>query len=196
MSSGEFLGLLVTVSLLGVLVGAVFTWITALRRDRLAEPRGRRIDAYAQWLSARMTLSRASASFVAAFRALAAERPDSEYISLRREEAQRTRNAWWDAMRELDHAEAMLLVWSGDPTIHERLAHFDRVGPEALRTAINGGQVEVDKLMRRFRDADARAAEFVRSFVVQADLHRFVARRLLSHALNFVGTVVDRWSRR
>jgi hypothetical protein len=195
-SSGEFLGLLVTVSLLGVLVGAVFTWITALRRDRLAEPSGRRIDAHAQWLSARMTLSRASTSFVAAFRALAAERPDSEYMSLRREEAQRTRSAWWEAMRDLDHAEAMLLVWSGDPTIHERLARFDRVGPEALRNAINGGQAEVDKLTQRFRDADARAAEFVRLAAAGTRTRQSMIRKMLALIANYAASIVDHWSRR
>ena len=196
MSSSEFLGLLVTVSLLGVLVGAVFTWIAGLRRDRPAEPHVRRMDAYAHWLSARMTLTRASASFVAAFRALAAERPDSEYMSLRREEAQRTRQAWWEAMHELDRDEAMLLVWSDDPAIRERLAHFDRVGADALRAAINGDQTEVDRFMQRLRDTDATAAEFVRSAAVRAKTRQLAICRLPCGATNYMASIVDHWSRR
>ena len=196
MSSGEFLGLLFTVSLLGVLVGAAFTWIVAIRRHRPAEPDVRRREVYARWLAARISLTRASASFVAAFRALATERTDAEYFALRREEAQRTRNAWWEAMRELDGAEAMLLVWSDDPTTRERLAHFDRVEPEALRKAIDGSQGEVDALLRRLREADSRAADLVCVAAGHRNARRSKVGSLAASTVDYLASIVEHWSRR
>ena len=76
MSVAEVVGLLLTAGLLGGTVGAaVVVWSTT-RRQRARQKRVDLRDAYARWLAGRMTLSRASASFVAAFRSMAAETRD------------------------------------------------------------------------------------------------------------------------
>ncbi|MGB2985586.1 MAG: hypothetical protein WBE26_06855 [Phycisphaerae bacterium] len=196
MSQGEIVGLLLTVALLAAIVGAVLTAVAALRRDRAAELRTRQIDAYAQWLAARMTLSRASVSFVVAFRALAAQRRDSDYFLLRRDEAQRARADWCDARRELDRAEAVLVAWSDDPSIRKQLARFDLVAPDVLRLAINSDQGDVDRLAQRLHDADQRAAEFVHAATASTRASRFPARKRLTVAADYVESIVEHWTKR
>lgn len=196
MSTAELIGLLATVVLFAGGVGVVATALLAARRGSAADARMRRIDAYAQWLAAYKTLARASTSFVAAFRALAAERRDAVYFSLRRDEAQRARAAWCDAMRELDRAEASLVAWSSDPSIHEQLARFRRAQPEALRVAIDGNQVDVDKLLHELHGADELAAEFVIRATVQAHDGESATRRLLARVVTHVETIVHHWSKK
>ena len=110
MSSGEVVGLLLTVMLLGVAASGAVAWLIWHRSSRLRESHVRRIDASAEWLAARVTLTRTSISFVTAFRELAAAHGNADAIALRRDEAQRARAAWCDARRELDRAEGRIKV--------------------------------------------------------------------------------------
>ncbi|MEK7757675.1 MAG: hypothetical protein AAB385_10740, partial [Planctomycetota bacterium] len=151
MSWDEIVGLALTAALIGGAVGAVLAALVARSGVALAERRaglilaeplkGGSADAtqtYARWLAARLTFSRASASFVAAFRALAVERRDSPQFPLRLEEAQRARVSWSEASRDLDFAEAMLLTSVHDPAIDQRLGEFEHVSAEALRAVVAG----------------------------------------------------------
>ncbi len=196
MSSGEIIGLLATVVLLAGGAGAAATAAVAARRGVAADARMRRIDAYAQWLAAHKTLARASASFVAAFRALAVEHRDAVYFSLRRDEAQRARAAWCDAMRELDRAEASLVAWSADPSIHKQLARFQRVRPEALRAAIDGNQSDVDSLSHELHGANELAAKVVLRATAKARGKRSAAAGLLARVMAHAETIVHQWSKK
>ncbi len=196
MSSGEVIGLLATVVLLAGGAGAAATAAIAARRGLAADARMRRIDAYAQWLAAHKTLARASASFVAAFRALAAEHRDAVYFSLRRDEAQRARAAWCDAMRELDRAEASLVAWSTDPSIHEQLARFQRTRPEALRAAIDGNQSDADRLSQELHGANELAVKVVLQATTKARGKRSAAAELLARVMAHAETIVQQWSKK
>ena len=142
-----------------------------------------------------MTLSRASASFVAAFRALAAERRESAFFPLRTEEAQRARAFWCESSRDLDLAEGTLMVCVHDPAIHQRLADLERITAEALRAAINSDQAEVDALVGKLRAADQRALDFVRAVTASDRQRRSPWRDRLTELTTPIRTLVDRWSR-
>lgn len=160
MSSGEIVGFMLTTVLLGVLVGLVLGARVMTRRERELELLVQRRDAYARWLAAWNSLARESSSFVAAFRALGAEEQDSDYFSLRCEEAQRARAAWCAAMRELECAEARLLVWSDQPALREELKTFERTSPDRLRAAIEGRQQDVHEFVGRVQDTAERASRY------------------------------------
>ncbi len=131
MSVGEIAGLAATILLVGLLMGL---WIGFSIRPGYREGRPShrdRIDAYARWLAARRSLSRASTSLVAAFRSLAAEPQAAANHALRREEAQRARAFWCETMRELDRAEAALVV-------HDFLFDDDRQDSAQTRTLLRG----------------------------------------------------------
>lgn len=196
MSAGELLGLLMTVGLLAAAIGAILTAAGGLRRSRRTDLRARRLDVYSEWLAARLILTRASRSFVAAFRSLAAERRDSSNLSLRRDEAQRTRTAWCEARNGLDRAEAMLLVWSDDPSISERLTGVAPVSPDMLRTGINGAPADFESLTRRLREADEQAIRLVRSATTVADAPPGPVREMLTRAAAYVQSIVEHWSKR
>jgi hypothetical protein len=189
------IGLLLTVALFAAVGSAVVTAVAGRRAGRVADQRARRMDAYAQWLAACMGLNRSSASFVAAFRALAAEDRDSKYFALRQEEAQRARTDWCSAQGELERAEAALVVWSEDPSVRERLACGAPVAPEELQSAINGGQGDLDAFMQRLRSADARAAEIARR-ATRTHTRRDPLRELSERLAVFVATIVEQWGRR
>lgn len=196
MSISEIVGLVLTVASLAAAVSVMATLVILMRRDRHAEVRLRRVDAYAQWLAGRKAVTRASLSFLAAFRALAAERRDSQYFSLRRDEAQRTRAAWSDSMRELDRAEAALLAWSADPSIHEKLAQLKRVSPEALHKAISGHQQDVDQLTRQLRAEDQDAAKLVRAATTTARGPGPRGPGTLARVTAYTQSIVDHWTKR
>ncbi|UCE58645.1 MAG: hypothetical protein JSU63_14520 [Phycisphaerales bacterium] len=158
MSAGEIAGLVILSALLGAGVAGL---IIALRVSQQSGDReAQQIEAYARWLAACLAVSRASLSFVAAFRALAAERRESAYFELRKDEAQRARAHWCDVLGELDRAEAVLRVWHAARPGHYRCAEFHRVRPDVLRSVINGTQGDFDRLSEMLRNADKLAVEF------------------------------------
>lgn len=196
MSTDEIVGLILTTALFSGVGGVVLTAMIAAGRDRMAGIRARRMDAYARWLAARWTLTRASISFVAAFRALAAENRKSDYFGLRRHEAQRARSAWCDAIQELDCAEAALVTWSADPSIREHLAQFQAVPPDTLREAINSTQEDVDRLSQRLREADGHAAEFVRAATADTRARGSPHRAWFTRVGSYIESIVDHWGQR
>ncbi len=166
MSTSEVVGLVVAAGLVGGLAGSMLVALIVTRITKVRDRRARRIDAYARWLAARLAVSRACVSFVAAFRSLRREPRDSTFFSLRADEAQRARAQWSTAMQELDASEAVLIAWSIHDDIGDRLAGFERVAAHTLREAINGSDEEADALSQRLRTVDRSATEFVREEVV------------------------------
>lgn len=183
--------------LVGMAMGAALCIIGWSFRSEGALRRKSAIDAYAGWLAARLTLSRTTLSFVASFRALAAEPADSAYYPLRTNEAQRARQDWCDGMKDLDRAEATLIAWSKDPDICTKLAQFDRIGSDLIRRAINRDTAGVTELLAHFRQTDRDAIQFVRS---EADVSRIKSvtgslATLLGRSSEAVGSIVEGWSR-
>lgn len=197
MSVGEIIGLALTAGLLGGLAGAALVGVMLRRHRDAREQRRRRVEASARWLAARMNLSRTSVSFVAAFKALAAARPESIYFPLRMEEAQRVRAQWSEAARELDLAGASLRVWLDSSGERRQLSGFARIGADRLRVAIDGDEHEVDELLQALNLADRAAIEFVEHMVETFDKAGRGALfvDLLTRTATQVGGVVDGWSR-
>ncbi len=198
MSAGEVVGLALTAGLVSGVVGAVLVAVITSQRHWDAQRHGRQIDAYAEWLAARLTLSRACESFVAAFRAIAAEPGDSAYFSLRTEEVRRARSQWCDAARQLDLAEAALLAWSTDRSIIERKVPSDRIGADALRQAINSDERDVDRLLQELRTADRLAIDYVRNATVDVDPQGRLSmwHEILAKAAAHIESIVKRWGAR
>ena len=196
MSAGEVVGLALTAGLVSGVVGAVLVAVITSQRHWDAQRHGRQIDAYAGWLAARLTLSRACESFVAAFRAIAAEPRDSAYFSLRTEEVRRARSQWCDAARQLDLAA--LLAWSTDRSIIERKVPSDRIGADALRQAINGDERDVDRLLKELRTADRLAIDYVRNATLDIDPQGRLSmwREILAKAAAHIESIVNRWGAR
>lgn len=161
MSTGEVFGLAIMVSIISGLVSAVVVSAMLIRRRERSHLRARLIDGYAAWLAARLTLSKASCSFVSASRALRAEPQESPHAMLKAQEVQRARAQFSEAVRELDLAEATIIAWSDDSRTHERLAVLDHIGSESLSGTINGNETDVDALHERVRQNDLRSVEFV-----------------------------------
>ena len=196
MSAGEVAVIASLAGLVGVAIGVS---TTALLTWRCREDIGRRtrlIEAYTGWLAARMTAGRASFSFVAAFRALAVERSDYIYFPLRTDEAQRARAYWCDAMKSLDLAEATLIALDVDDSDRDPRDLFFRVGPDALRRAINGDEADVDMLAHELRAADRLAVDFVRNIVVGGGKTRggAVLNSRFVRTLRQLRAIVGRWS--
>ncbi len=198
MSVGEVVGLTIAAALVGGAAGVALIVSITLPRQRLRERESQKADAFSRWLAARITLSRTSISLVAAFRSLAAARPDSTYFPLRMEEAQRTRASWSDAMRELDLAEASLRTPVRTPAVQERLMRFNRIGADALQVAIDGDEQEVARLVQTLRAADQAAIELVESVTAGSDVppRQSVLGPLLQRPRQWLGTIVEQWSER
>ena len=196
MSLGEIVGLMLSVALLSGVVGAALAAALMRKREACEADHARAAEACVRWLAARLTLSRASVSFIAAFRALAAERRDSAYFPLRVEEAQRSRALWSEASGDLDLAEATLIAGIHDPATQQRLAGFDRVAAEALRSAVHGDQAAAEALVQQLRTADHRAIDFVRSVTTSARQGRCRWGQRLAQLIKPIQSLADRWSRR
>ena len=195
MSWDEIVGLALTAALIGGAVGAALAALVARSGAALAERQERITQTYARWLAARLTFSRASASFVAAFRTLAAERRDSPQFLLRIEEARQARVSWSEASRDLDFAEAMLLTSVHDPAIDQQLGGFEHVSAEALRNVVAGESKGVEKWLQELHDADRRALDFVRAATVNTHGNQSIWCKRLAHLTTPIRTIVDRWSR-
>ena len=199
MSPGEVAGLALLAGLFGGVAGAVLVGvIISARRAWIAQRRKEQIDAYAGWLAARLTLSRACGLFVTAFRALAAEPRESVYFSLRMEEAQRARTQWCDAVRQLDLAEATLLAWAADPSVVQQCAPLDCIDAGALRQAINGTEGDADRLFQQLRRADRVAIDRARK--ATADIQARGSLRtwgaMLARTTAHLESIVSHWSAR
>lgn len=168
MSVGEIVGLVATALLFGLLAGygtARFIHRRYLQRHRRRDL----LNAYARWLAARKTQSRASASLVAAYRFLAAEPQGTGNYALRQLEAQRTREFWCEAVGELDRAEAALFVRGCNINKEPMIADFARTEAGALHAAIKGTGEDVERLLRTLQRADECAQDAVSAAIQHVD---------------------------
>lgn len=191
MSSAEIVGLALTVALLGAVVGAIVTAVAGVYRQRCGSSR-RLLEGYAAWLAARKTHTRTSLSFVAAFRALAMEDRASDYFLLRRDEAQRARSIWCNALSELDRAESALLTMVAEGSVLAAIRRFPRVTPHQLREAIDGELAASDSLRAAVRRLDDRATDFVIARTHAPETRELPLTLLAGRALAFMATIVDR----
>ncbi|MFQ5494686.1 MAG: hypothetical protein ACE5EX_04835 [Phycisphaerae bacterium] len=163
MSVSEVAGLVLTAGLLGAAVGIAVAAALIGHRHHLDRLESQRRQSLAGWLAARLTLNRASLSFAAAYRALAAERSGLEAVALRREEVQRARAAWCDALCDYDRAKAALLVWNHGNGLWEKLTALERHLPDAIQAALCGEPADLERLAARLRRLDVSSAGVVRS---------------------------------
>ncbi len=196
MAEGQTIGIVISAGVLGGMIGAALTALYCALRSRAGEVRAARRDAIARWLGARITLGRASVSFVAAFRSLAAERPESRYIGLRQEESQRVRAQWCRAAESLDLADATLRVWLQSSEFQERLGGFEQTSVESLRAAIDGDEVAVDRLLQAVLNAEREAIALAEAITAAGEPSRFVValRRTIDQVTEHVESIVDGWS--
>lgn len=162
MTAGEVVGLSMTVALLAFFSGV----LVMASRDRGQSTTHRELESkrrkLANFLSARRAATRASMTFVAAFRGLTGENEISPRNRLRVKEAHASRRRLHDALDKLNHAEAELIV---------RFPDWNAVGeggrivePDILKTAIEGSEQDVAVLSRLLHDGDKQASLAVREY--------------------------------
>lgn len=196
MTEREAIGLAIVAGVLGGVLGAVVTALICAYRDRVLAARSCRRDAIAQWLAARITLGRASLSFVAAFRSLAAERRESRYFSLRQDESQRARAQWWRAAESLDLAEAKLRVGTRSTGFSKRLDGFERHSVKSLRAAIDGDEVAVDRFVQAVLDVERRAIALAEAGAAEHEPSHLPAAfwKIADDAKERVEAIINGWS--
>ena len=192
-ADGELIGLVATVALLGIGIGAIGTLVVRRGRDDL-DRRRTLGEAWERWLAARWSLSRTSGSLVVAFRALALTVSTDRFFQLRQNEAQRTRDAWCAAMTKLEQAEAVLVVRDSPAVDHEALRFLAPVSPADLQNAIDGSANDFLVLKTRLRDEQRRAIEVARCAVARAEPEGGLCWTSLAWALRFIGAIADRWA--
>lgn len=161
MPVGEWVAGVLGAGLVGGLASATVVLLLAHVGRRATELAARRVDAYGRWLAARLALSRESATFVVAFRTLAAEPRKSKAFGFRMEEAQRARTHWHEAVAGLERAEAELLAWTPRSGIAADLHAIPRPTLQDLRRAVRGEEQDVDELLGRLLDNDRKAIDVV-----------------------------------
>ncbi len=191
MSQAELAGLMLTVALFAAAIGAAFGVVLARQRSARADGCRSLREAYSRWLAARWALNRASVSFVAAFRALAAERPDSPNHALREQEAQRVRARWCQAMDELDNAEAAICVLEND----RPAAGMPRPDADELRVVIHGDAAAFESFRERLRREDSLAEEHVRAMLMAQARGPSWFRLAVRGVTSFLQRIVDQWAR-
>ena len=192
MSQAELVGLMLTAAVLAAGLGAVAGILLAKSRSARAQVLGELTKAYSRWLAARWRLSRTSISFVAAFRALEAERAESSNYRLREREAQRARARWSHAVDELDGAEAEISARAFGVEPPPRTSPMD---PDELRAAIQGDGSAFRALRLRLQWEDAQAAERVRVTLERLARPRSVWRTAMRTLGAFFGRIAEGWTR-
>ena len=190
MSTGEVIGLAITMAAFGAAAALAIAGVYKPKAGTLG-----RTDALARWLAARKTLNSSVRSFVAAFRALASQKPDSAFFDLRLDEAQRSRDRLHDAMRSLEKAEATLVAWAADWSIDEAFSTFARVSAADLRNAINGDARALALLDQQLRRDDQRAITFVQRATTDDQGRHSAVRQLLSKSRIAVESILQRTRR-
>lgn len=191
-------GGLVGVILAGAAFAATFSCITRRRTRR---------DAHVRWLTARLSMSRASIAFVAAFRALdqcthehsvapASPSRTSTRAHLRAEEAQRARARWHEVRQNMDGAQAAMLVHTGDVDVWKAVRDFDRIEATEISKAIRGDASGIASFTARLHRLDEEAVTFVQR---KASRGRSVWWRwtcFIDDAIDFVRSIEQSWSRK
>jgi hypothetical protein len=181
-SAGEVVGLSLTVALFAFLAGVILGTSRDRRDSSPARDRAERNAVLSRFLSARRAATRASLTFVAAFRALAGTEEASVHRRMRVGEAHASRRRLRDALDRLNRAEADVIVWFPDrERTDQRNGSLDVA---TMRAAIDGTDSDVATLQKRLRDADRLAATRVRAW---AKTSGDPPRQLI--AGDFVGTI-------
>lgn len=196
MAEGQDISSVILAGVVGGMIGAVLTALYCTFRSRVLDVREARRDAIARWLGARITLGRASVSFVSAFRSLAAERLESRYHGLRMEESQRVRAQWCRAAESLDLAEAALRVRLRSEESAARLNGFERTSVESLRGAIDGDELTVDRFVQAVLDAEREAIGLAGAITAESEPSRFGAafRTIIGQVTAQVEGIADGWA--
>ncbi len=160
MTPGEVVGLSLTVALLAFLSGVLV--VASRDRGESAHQRDRdsRLSKLADYLGARRSVTRASLTFVASFRALTVTKESSPHTQLRTKEAHASRRRLHEALDNLDKSQAELIVWFPDFARAGEGSHS--VDVATLRAAIEGTKADVATLAKCLQEADRQAAARVR----------------------------------
>lgn len=194
-SVGEIVGLCATVALLAGMVGASVGVLLARSRDGArSDLRDRRIAA-GQWIAAIKNLHRAALSFVAAFRALADEPPDSPNRSLREQEAQRCRGYWFEACRDLDQAEARCWVHDSHFPSDQQVTKSPAADVKSLREVIDGDASRYREFAAQLRSEEATALKLVEVAMSRRGTNQSPLSRLVSAAVGAMDAMIERWGR-
>lgn len=167
MSISEIVGLCGSIALLAGIAGAVVGVLLARGRSEVRVARREAFVSAARWVAARKSMSRAASSFVASFRALALEPPDSPNRSLREQEAQRCRASWCEACGELERVEAEWVVLHRlDTPLLDTSANV-AMDASAIREAIEGDALALKAFATKLNETDqstrSKAEEWTRS---------------------------------
>ncbi len=195
MSVAEGIGLAMVAGLCGVVFGALAAMVVVLQDRRQAGARHRRVDAYVRWLAARLALSRACAALVASTRALANERPESAYFDLRKEEARRSRNQWYEALHELDLARVSLVILAGDTSLRSQLTRLGGIDADLIRTAIQADTPKWEHLMERLRAADGEAVQFVETAMIEGKRKDRGMETCLTRTVHLGRSIFRHWTK-
>lgn len=171
----DYMGLLVTLTMIGAIVGgvvvAVMIQVNSSRQERAVRLR----DAAARWLAARIGVQRAAIALVSAHRALNREVKYSPHFSLRQDEVLRSRHHWYEAMNDLDLAQSMLMVWCSHES-SASLVKLDHVGADAMRMAMEGADNEVEPFLEQMTERERHISEAIREMIEQEMMPVFVWR--------------------
>lgn len=195
MSVAEGIGLAMVAGLCGIACGALAAMVVVLQDRRQAGARHRRVDAYVRWLAARLALSRACAALVASTRALANERPESAYFDLRKEEARRSRNQWYEALHELDLARVSLVILTGDTSLRSQLTRLGGIDADLIRTAIQADNPKWEHLMERLRTADGEAVQFVETAMIEGKRKDRGMETCLTRTVHLGRSIFRHWTK-
>lgn len=185
-----------------ILVGAAF----AVTRSVITHQSARR-EAHIRWLTARLSMSRASIAFVTAFRALdqctredaitpAAPSRTAPGAYLRVEEAQRARACWHEARHEMDGAQAAMLVYARDIDAWKALRDFDRIEATEISKAIRGDASAIACFTARLHRLDEEAVTFVHRKTSGGRIAWRSWKYLINDAIDFVRSIEQSWSRK
>ena len=195
MAQAEIVGLVLTAALLGAVVGVGLA-IALLRRGSSASAlRAKQVEAYADWLAARLILPRVSLAYVEALRALKGSVKDAGAVTLRRDEAHRARTAFHEATVRLDRAVAGLVVWSDADDVFDRVRELDRLSSQGLRAAIDGDERAMDVLTQRTDESDRAAVALVRRSTGKLRAPHNAAWSGLARLMHVFGSIADQWAK-
>ncbi len=199
----EYIATVIVVAVVSTLVGVIGIAMVFVLVVYRKTNRNRQLNAirrrWSRWLAARRTMSRATVSLVAAFRALRRDQPGEVSRSWRYDEAQRARAYWHDALREHERAEADLEVGHWLANVDTHFISPRHPASDGFRAAITGSPDDTNALLLRVQAVDHEASAFAMANIqreltkqrsnFQNPLSRFVVRWA-----RFMSQLVDSWA--
>ena len=194
MAEGVSITSMLLAGLCGGIVGAALTVMVRSHRRRVTTEREARRERIAAWLAAYIGVGRASVSFVAAFRSLAAACEGTAYYGLRQEEAQRARAQWSRAVERLDLAEAKLHIWHAGSELIGCVDRMHRISAVSLRAAIDGDEAATDRFIQMVMAMQQEATVVVAG--TEDKQRAAFVHDILGRAVAGAEAIVDSWARR